>query len=48
MGLDPRSDPALYKGGTSPLATTMDRYAGFFTLFGSFDGYVDHFLLGDS
>jgi hypothetical protein len=25
----------------------MDRYAGFSGLFGSFDGYVDHFHLGD-
>jgi len=37
----------FYEGGTSPLATTMDRYAGFFELFGSFDGYVSHFHLDD-
>ncbi|KQN84408.1 hypothetical protein ASE96_16575 [Arthrobacter sp. Leaf69] len=37
----------FYEGGTSPLATTMDRFAGFFALFGSFDGYVKHFHLGD-
>jgi hypothetical protein len=37
----------FYDGGTSPLAATMDRHAGFFELFGSFDGYVDHFLLRD-
>ena len=37
----------FYEGGTSPLATTMDRYAGFFSLFGSFDGYIEHFHLGD-
>lgn len=37
----------FYEGGWSPLTKTMDRYAGFFALFGSFDGYVDHFLLRD-
>lgn len=37
----------FYEGGTSPLATTMDRFADFFALFGSFDGYVSHFHLGD-
>lgn len=37
----------FYEGGTSPLATTMDRYADFFELFGSFAGYIDHFHLGD-
>ena len=37
----------FYDGGTSPLTETMDRHASFFKLFGSFDGYVDHFLLGD-
>jgi hypothetical protein len=31
----------------SPLAATLDRYADFFGLFGSFEGYVDFFLLGD-
>ena len=31
----------------SPLAATLDRYANFFGLFGSFEGYVDFFLLGD-
>ncbi|MET3206369.1 UNVERIFIED_ORG: hypothetical protein ABIB21_003191 [Arthrobacter sp. UYEF13] len=36
----------FYEGGTSPLATTMDRHAGFFALFGSFSGYVDHFHVG--
>jgi hypothetical protein len=29
------------------LAATLDRYANFFALFGSFEGYVDFFLLGD-
>ncbi|WP_138413308.1 DUF6994 family protein [Sinomonas gamaensis] len=37
----------FYEGGTSPLSTTMDRYANFFELFGSFDGYIDHFILRD-
>lgn len=37
----------FYEGGTSPLTTTIDRYADFFELFGSFAGYVDHFHLGD-
>jgi hypothetical protein len=36
-----------YDGGTSPLASTMDQHADFFALFGSFKGYVDHFVLGD-
>jgi hypothetical protein len=36
-----------YLGQASPLAATLDRYADFFGLFGSFDGYVDFFLLGD-
>jgi hypothetical protein len=31
----------------SPLAATLDRYADFFGLFGSFEGYVEFFLLGD-
>ncbi len=29
------------------MAATLDRYAAFFTLFGSFDGYIKHFHLGD-
>lgn len=37
----------FYEGGTNPLATVMDRHAEFFELFGSFQGYVNHFLLGD-
>lgn len=37
----------FYDGGTSPLASTIDRHADFFELFGSFKGYVDHFVLGD-
>jgi hypothetical protein len=36
-----------YLGQASPLAATMDRYADFFALFGSFEGYVDFYLLGD-
>jgi hypothetical protein len=38
---------SFYDGGTSPLTDTIDRHANFFGLFGSFDGYVDHFHLGD-
>jgi hypothetical protein len=37
----------FYNGGTSPLTATLDRYANFFALFESFDGYIAHFLLGD-
>jgi hypothetical protein len=37
----------FYDGGTSPLTTTLDRHSNFFELFGSFDGYVNHFHLGD-
>jgi hypothetical protein len=37
----------FYKGGTNPLARTMDRHEDFFALFGSFRGYVEHFHLGD-
>jgi hypothetical protein len=36
-----------YLGQTSPLTATLDRYADFFRLYDSFDGYVDFFLLGD-
>ena len=36
-----------YLGHSSPLAATLDRYADFFSLFDSFEGYVDFFLLGD-
>jgi hypothetical protein len=36
-----------YLRQASPLAATLDRYADFFGLFGSFEGYVDFFLLGD-
>ena len=31
----------------SPLASTLSRYADFFALFGSFEGYADFFLLND-
>lgn len=37
----------FYEGGTSPLTSTIERYANFFQLFGSFSGYVNHFHLGD-
>jgi hypothetical protein len=36
-----------YQAQASPLTVTLDRYADFFALFGSFEGYVDFFLLGD-
>jgi hypothetical protein len=36
-----------YLRQASPLAATLDRYADFFGLFGSFEGYVDFFLLDD-
>jgi hypothetical protein len=36
-----------YLGQASPLAATLDRYANFFGLFGSFESYVDFFFLGD-
>jgi hypothetical protein len=36
-----------YLGQASPLAAALNRYADFFALFGSFEGYVDFFLLGD-
>jgi hypothetical protein len=36
-----------YQGGVSPLTPTIERFASFFDLFGSFEGYVDHFLLQD-
>lgn len=37
-----------YEGdGRSPLADTLERYARFFDLFGSFRGYVSFFLLED-
>lgn len=36
-----------YLGQASPLTATLDRYADFFRLFDSFEGYVDFFLLGD-
>lgn len=31
----------------SPLVAILDRYADFFTLFSSFEGYIDFFLLDD-
>lgn len=36
-----------YRGATSPLSATLDRYADFFELFGSFVGYVEFFHLQD-
>ena len=36
-----------YDGGCSPLSEVLDRYAGYFALFGSFRGFVDFFLLQD-
>lgn len=36
-----------HAGEHSPLAEVMDRYADYFALFGSFEGFIDHFLLHD-
>ncbi|MFD0981158.1 DUF6994 family protein [Tropicimonas aquimaris] len=36
-----------YLGEVSPLTETLERYAGFFELFETFEGYVDFFLLQD-
>lgn len=36
-----------YAGDSSPLAETIAAYSSFFALFGSFQGYVDFFLLND-
>lgn len=36
-----------YSGKSSPLADTFCRYSDFFAIFGSFEGYVDFFLLND-
>ncbi len=36
-----------YRGEPSPLEDVLARYADFFDLFGSFQGYVEHFLLQD-
>lgn len=37
----------FYNGESSPLENTLERYASFFHLFESFEGYVDFFLLND-
>lgn len=37
----------FYANTPSPLTDAMDRYASFFRLFESFEGYVEFFLLGD-
>jgi hypothetical protein len=37
----------FYIGKLSPLAATLERYAAFFHLFETFDGYVQFFLLSD-
>lgn len=37
----------FYISESSPLEETLKRYASFFRLFGSFDGYVEFFLLED-
>lgn len=37
----------FYLGQASPLSHAFERYAGFFELFGDFEGYVDFFLLQD-
>lgn len=36
-----------YLGHASPLSDVLARYAGFFALFGSFEGYVRFFVLDD-
>ncbi|MFO1140538.1 MAG: hypothetical protein U1E41_15825 [Paracoccus sp. (in: a-proteobacteria)] len=36
-----------YAGEASPLSEVLTRYANFFSLFGSFEGYADFFLLQD-
>ena len=36
-----------YQSETSPLGDVLARYADFFSLFGTFEGYVDFFLLQD-
>jgi hypothetical protein len=36
-----------YKGQTSPLSSVLSRYSDFFELFGSFEEYVEFFLLQD-
>lgn len=36
-----------YDGGISPLGEVLQRHTDFFSLFESFDGYVEHFLLQD-
>jgi len=36
-----------YIGATSPLGETLSRYSEFFSLFRSYDGYVNFFLLQD-
>ena len=36
-----------YIGGQSPISDVLDRHEDFFALFGTFAGYVDHFLLQD-
>lgn len=37
----------FYQGGVSPLTEVLEQDAAFFTMFGSFEGYVRHFLLDD-
>lgn len=36
-----------YRSEESPLSAVLERYSAFFALFGTFDGYVDFFLLQD-
>jgi hypothetical protein len=36
-----------YAGEQSPLTETLERYSEFFSLFGNFQGFVEHFLLQD-
>lgn len=36
-----------YSGEESPLSAVLDRHSDFFDLFGTFEGYIDFFLLQD-
>jgi Family of unknown function (DUF6994) len=47
MGLTLECVRRFYLGEPSPLEATLRRYADFFSLFGDFRGFVDHFLFQD-
>lgn len=42
-----RDGNALDDGGENPLGDVLARYSDFFELFGSFAGFIEHFLLQD-